>query len=81
MSDFHSAGGMLALLHTLRPLLCLGARTITGETLGERLDSAYELVTGVDVHAGVTIGEATHLRRTVFRAPMSVKSRTRRRHQ
>lgn len=38
MTDFHNAGGMLALLHTLRPLLHLNARTITGETLGERLD-------------------------------------------
>lgn len=39
MTDFHNAGGMLALLQTLRPLLCLNARTITGETLGERLDA------------------------------------------
>lgn len=37
MTDFHNAGGMLALLHTLRPLLHLDTRTITGETLGERL--------------------------------------------
>ncbi|KAK3074079.1 hypothetical protein LTR53_003791 [Teratosphaeriaceae sp. CCFEE 6253] len=39
MNDFHNAGGMLALLHTLRPLLHLDALTITGETLGERLDA------------------------------------------
>lgn len=39
MNDFHNAGGMLALLHTLRPLLHLGAKTITGETLGEKLDA------------------------------------------
>lgn len=39
MTDFHNAGGMLALLQTLRSLLYLGARTITGETLGERLDA------------------------------------------
>ena len=39
MTDFHSAGGMLALLHTLRPLLKLDARTYTGQTLGEMLDS------------------------------------------
>jgi dihydroxy-acid dehydratase len=39
MNDFHNAGGMTALLHTLRPLLHLEARTITGETLGERLDA------------------------------------------
>ncbi|CEN61456.1 Putative Dihydroxyacid dehydratase/phosphogluconate dehydratase [Aspergillus calidoustus] len=39
MTDFHNAGGMLALLHTLRPLLQLSALTITGQTLGEVLDS------------------------------------------
>src|SRR3954468_9880633 len=39
MTEFHNAGGMLALLHTLRPLLHLSARTITGQTLGEVLDS------------------------------------------
>lgn len=40
MSDFHNAGGMLALLHQLRPLLHLSALTITGQTLGEVLDSS-----------------------------------------
>lgn len=39
MNDFHNAGGMLALMHTLRPLLHLDALTITGETLGQRLDA------------------------------------------
>ncbi|KAH9817384.1 putative dehydratase IlvD1 [Teratosphaeria destructans] len=39
MNDFHNAGGMTALLHTLRPLLHLDALTITGETLGQQLDS------------------------------------------
>ncbi|KAJ4504337.1 hypothetical protein HRR83_009499 [Exophiala dermatitidis] len=39
MTDFHNAGGMLALMHTLRPLLKLDARTYTGLTLGEVLDS------------------------------------------
>ncbi|KAE8373987.1 dihydroxy-acid/6-phosphogluconate dehydratase [Aspergillus bertholletiae] len=38
MTDFHNAGGMLCLLHRLRPLLRLSAKTITGETLGEVLD-------------------------------------------
>ncbi|PLB53666.1 dihydroxy-acid dehydratase [Aspergillus steynii IBT 23096] len=38
MIDFHNAGGMLCLLHQLKPLLYLSARTITGETLGELLD-------------------------------------------
>ncbi|KAL2007629.1 hypothetical protein VTN00DRAFT_7611 [Thermoascus crustaceus] len=40
MADFHNAGGMLALLHTLRPLLHLSAMTITGQTLGEVLDAS-----------------------------------------
>lgn len=39
MNDFHNAGGMTALLHTLRPLLHLEALTIAGVTLGEILDS------------------------------------------
>lgn len=39
MAEFHNAGGMLALLHTLRPLLQLQAMTITGMTLGETLDA------------------------------------------
>lgn len=38
MTDFHNAGGMLALMHTLRPMLYLNARTYTGQTLGELLD-------------------------------------------
>lgn len=40
MNDFHNAGGMLALLLTLRPLLELSAMTITGRTLGETLDAS-----------------------------------------
>lgn len=39
MNDFHDAGGMLALLQVLRPLLHLSAMTITGQTLGEVLDT------------------------------------------
>lgn len=39
MTDFHNAGGMLALLYQLRPLLHLNALTVTGRTLGEELDS------------------------------------------
>ncbi|KAL2270645.1 hypothetical protein VTJ83DRAFT_16 [Remersonia thermophila] len=37
MTDFHSAGGMPALLHALKPLLHLDALTVTGRTLGEEL--------------------------------------------
>ena len=37
MTDFHNAGGMAALLHELKPLLHLGALTVTGRTLGEEL--------------------------------------------
>ncbi|CAK5279290.1 unnamed protein product [Mycena citricolor] len=40
MTDFHNAGGMEALLHKLRPLLKLSARTITGQTMGEVLDAS-----------------------------------------
>jgi dihydroxy-acid dehydratase len=40
MTDFHNAGGMLALLHTLRPLLHLNAMTISGKTLGQLLDES-----------------------------------------
>ncbi|MDO9411074.1 MAG: dihydroxy-acid dehydratase [Pseudolabrys sp.] len=38
MEDFYAAGGMGALLRELKDLLHLDAMTITGETLGERLD-------------------------------------------
>lgn len=42
MTDFHNAGGMLALMHTLRPsgLLQLDARTYDGRTLGHVLDGS-----------------------------------------
>lgn len=40
MTDFHNSGGMLALLHELKPLLHLDARTVSGRTLGEEIDSA-----------------------------------------
>ncbi|KAJ5126182.1 hypothetical protein N7526_008359 [Penicillium atrosanguineum] len=40
MNDFHNAGGMLALLQVLRPLLHLSAKTISGQTLGEVLDAS-----------------------------------------
>lgn len=40
MNDFHNAGGMVALLHTLRPLLHLSAMTITGRTIGQTLDES-----------------------------------------
>jgi dihydroxy-acid dehydratase len=40
MEDFHKAGGMMAVLRELRPLLHLDALWITGRTLGEELDQA-----------------------------------------
>jgi dihydroxy-acid dehydratase len=40
MEDFCAAGGMGALLRELKPLLHLDCMTVTGETLGERLDGA-----------------------------------------
>lgn len=39
MTDFHNAGGMVALLHQLKPLLHLDAMTVTGQTLGQELDA------------------------------------------
>jgi dihydroxy-acid dehydratase len=38
MEDFYAAGGMGALLRELKPLLHLDCMTVTGETLGERLE-------------------------------------------
>jgi dihydroxy-acid dehydratase len=38
MEDFFAAGGMGALLRELKPLLHLDCMTVTGETLGQRLD-------------------------------------------
>ncbi len=40
MEDFHAAGGMGVLLRELSPLLHLDCLTVTGESLGERLDAA-----------------------------------------
>jgi dihydroxy-acid dehydratase len=39
MEDFYAAGGMGALLRELKPLLHLDAVSVTGETLGERLEA------------------------------------------
>src|SRR6202041_1079934 len=38
MEDFYAAGGMGALLRELKPLLHLDCMTVTGETLGDRLE-------------------------------------------
>jgi dihydroxy-acid dehydratase len=43
MEDFYAAGGMAAVLRELRPLLHLDCVTVTGETLGARLDAEREL--------------------------------------
>lgn len=40
MTDFHNSGGMLALLHELKPLLHLDAMTVSGKTLGQEIYSA-----------------------------------------
>jgi dihydroxy-acid dehydratase len=37
MEDFHAAGGVGAVLHELKPQLNLDCRSVTGETLAERL--------------------------------------------
>ncbi|MEJ2174085.1 MAG: dihydroxy-acid dehydratase [bacterium] len=38
MSDLYAAGGLSAVLRELKPLLALDALTVSGETLGERLE-------------------------------------------
>jgi dihydroxy-acid dehydratase len=40
MEDLHKAGGLAVLLRELAPRLNLGARTVTGRTLGEELERA-----------------------------------------
>ncbi|HUI99927.1 MAG TPA: IlvD/Edd family dehydratase [Usitatibacter sp.] len=39
MEDLHRAGGMATILRELKPLLHLGALTVTGQTLGERIEA------------------------------------------
>lgn len=39
MEDLYAAGGAPAILRELKPLLHLDCRTVTGETLGDRLDA------------------------------------------
>jgi dihydroxy-acid dehydratase len=43
MEDFYAAGGMSAVLRELRPLLDTSCLTVTGETLGARLDAERDL--------------------------------------
>ena len=40
MEDFHAAGGLTTLLRELKPLLHLGALTVSGRTLGEEIEAA-----------------------------------------
>ncbi len=42
MEDLHHAGGLVAVLRELKPLLHLDALTVTGRTLGEEIDAAGE---------------------------------------
>ncbi len=44
MEDFHSAGGMSALLRELKPLLHLDTIDVTGRTLAERLETPIDWV-------------------------------------
>ncbi len=51
MEDFFAAGGMSAVLRELRPLLNLDCMTVTGETLGQRLDAERDSWVDRDVIA------------------------------
>jgi len=42
MEDLHHAGGLVAVLRELKPLLHLDTLTVTGRTLGEEIDAAGE---------------------------------------
>ena len=44
MEDFFYAGGLGAVLRELKPLLNLDCITVTGDTLGERLEGSFEAV-------------------------------------
>jgi dihydroxy-acid dehydratase len=44
MEDFFKAGGLGAVLRELKPLLNLNCMTVTGQTLGERLETEAEYV-------------------------------------
>ena len=44
MEDFHAAGGVGAVLQELEPLLHLDCRSVTGETLGDRLRNRRRFV-------------------------------------
>jgi len=44
MQDFHSAGGLGAVLRELRPLLNLDTRDVCGDLLGDRLDAPLDWV-------------------------------------
>ena len=44
MEDFHEAGGVGAVLHELKPQLNLDCRSVTGETLAERLRDRSDFV-------------------------------------
>src|SRR5204863_2453379 len=48
MEDFFAAGGMGALLRELKPLLHLDCLTVTGETLGDRLEAENDADPYVD---------------------------------
>lgn len=44
MEDFHAAGGIPAVMRELRHLLNLDCRTVTGETIGDRIEQTPEWV-------------------------------------
>ena len=51
MEDFHSAGGMPALLWELRDLLHLGCRDVTGTTLEQRLSNRSSSIAAISARS------------------------------
>ncbi len=51
MEDFHAAGGVGAVLHELKPQLNLDCRSVTGETLAERLQDRPNFVDRVVIRS------------------------------
>ncbi|MEI4473862.1 dihydroxy-acid dehydratase [Frigidibacter sp. MR17.24] len=54
MEDLHYAGGIPAVMRELRHLLHLDAKTVTGETIGDRIEAADDWVDRSVIHPAAT---------------------------